>query len=88
MFLKELSEVNSRFQSTRTPSNSPHPPKKVERQEEKKVKMALMMSFDWAQRPPKDKLKILLSSGRQWTDDVSSSKLSQKPLHSCSWFTL
>lgn len=63
---------------------SKHKDPKIQQQEEKKVKMAFMMSFNWAQYSLKDKLKILLStdaSGQMTI--VSSSKVSQKPLHFC-----
>lgn len=54
MYLKELSKVNSTFQSTKTQ-------KKKQSQEERKVKMAFMMSSSRAQQNPlKDQLKILL----------------------------
>ncbi len=41
-----------------------------------------MMSFNWAQCPMEDKLQLLLSTGARGQSAIlSSSKLSQKPLH-------
>ncbi len=45
-------------------------------EEEKKVKMAFLMSFNWAQFPSEDKKQLLSTEPRGQLTIVSSSKLS------------